>query len=76
MTIRSVQPGVLAALILLGPTASRAEPSFEFSYVDNESGDFAARGWLDPNSSFQRDVGAAAALWGRGSTLTRSSSSR
>ena len=38
--------------------------SFNFSYIDDASGTFASRGWLDPNSLFQRNVRAAANLWG------------
>src|SRR5437762_8558577 len=37
--------------------------SFNFTYVDDASGTFASRGWLDPNSLFQRDIRTAANLW-------------
>jgi hypothetical protein len=38
--------------------------SFNFTYVDDAGGTFASRGWLDPNSIFQRNIRAAADLWG------------
>lgn len=38
---------------------------FVFAYYDNAAGDFAARGWLNPSSDFQRNLQAAAALWAR-----------
>jgi hypothetical protein len=38
--------------------------SFNFTYVDDAAGTFASRGWLDSNSLFQRDIRAAANLWG------------
>jgi hypothetical protein len=38
--------------------------SFSFTYIDDASGTFASRGWLDPNSLFQQDILAAANLWG------------
>jgi hypothetical protein len=37
--------------------------SFNFTYVDDATGTFASRGWLDSNSLFQRDIRAAANLW-------------
>jgi hypothetical protein len=37
--------------------------SFDFSFVDDANGTFASRGWLDPNSLFQRNIRAAADLW-------------
>jgi hypothetical protein len=36
--------------------------SFNFTYIDDASGTFASRGWLDPNSLFQRNIRAAADL--------------
>lgn len=39
------------------------QPSFDISFVDNAEGDFASRGWLDPDSAFQRNVRAAFAIW-------------
>jgi hypothetical protein len=38
--------------------------SFSFTYVDDANATFGSRGWLDPNSLFQRDIRAAANLWG------------
>jgi hypothetical protein len=38
--------------------------AFDFRYIDDSKGTFASRGWLDPNSLFQRNIAAAASLWG------------
>jgi hypothetical protein len=38
--------------------------AFTFTYVDDEIGTFASRGWLDSDSLFQQDIRAAANLWG------------
>ncbi|MGB0210885.1 hypothetical protein [Algiphilus sp.] len=52
------------ALVLL-PAAEALAVDFSFTYVDNDASDFASRGWLDPNSLFQRNIRAAGALWSR-----------
>jgi len=49
--------------LLLAPDATAAL-SFNIRYVDDASETFASRGWLDPNSLFQRNIAAAADLWG------------
>src|SRR4051794_39115938 len=55
----------IAAIVLACACAGHAFGlSFNFTYVDDASGTFASRGWLDPNSLFQRDISAAANLWG------------
>jgi hypothetical protein len=42
-----------------------AQPlAFTSTYIDNSFGDFAARGWLDPSSIFQRNVSVAFDIWG------------
>src|SRR4051812_44936914 len=54
----------LAAIVLFfASPASASALSFSFTYLDDANGTFASRGWLDPNSLFQRDVVAAANLW-------------
>jgi hypothetical protein len=50
-------------IVLLLATESLAGLSFDFRYIDSD-GIFAARGWLDSESLFQRNIAAAAALWG------------
>jgi hypothetical protein len=49
---------------ILLASKSPADLSFDFRYVDDSKGTFASRGWLDPNSLFQRNIAAAASLWG------------
>jgi hypothetical protein len=50
-------------IVLFLAAESLAGLSFDFRYVDSE-GIFASRGWLDSESLFQRNIAAAAALWG------------
>jgi hypothetical protein len=50
-------------IVLVLATESLAGLSFDFRYVDSD-GIFASRGWLDSESPFQRNIAAAAALWG------------
>ena len=38
--------------------------SFDITYIDDANGTFATRGWLESGSLFQRNIRAAAALWG------------
>jgi hypothetical protein len=54
---------VLAVTVLL-PCSAPAALSFDITYVDDAEGTFATRGWLEPNSLFQQNIRAAAALWG------------
>jgi hypothetical protein len=54
--------GLIVAILLA--SESPAGLSFEFRYVDDAQGTFASRGWLNPNSLFQRNIAAAASLWG------------
>lgn len=55
----------IGAMVLACAFAGQALAlSFNFTYVDDASSTFASRGWLDPNSLFQRDIRAAANLWG------------
>jgi hypothetical protein len=55
----------IGAIVLWCVSAGHALAlSFSITYVDDASGTFASRGWLDPNSLFQRDIRAAADLWG------------
>jgi hypothetical protein len=54
--------GLIIAFVLA--SESRAGLSFDFRYIDDSTGTFASRGWLDPNSLFQRNIAAAATLWG------------
>src|SRR3954468_6693785 len=51
-------------LLAIGLAEPALALSFNFTYVDDASGTFASRGWLDPNSLFQRNTRAAAGLWG------------
>jgi hypothetical protein len=51
-------------LLSLAWAGSALGLSFSFTYVDDASGTFASRGWLDPNSLFQQNIRAAADLWG------------
>ena len=51
---------IVIALMLVSPAASLAALSFSFTYVDDASGTFASRGWLDPTSLFQQTINAAA----------------
>ncbi len=53
-----------AAALALASVAPVDALTFNFIYVDNVEGDFASRGWLDSNSSFQRNITAAAEIWG------------
>src|SRR5215213_280857 len=53
----------LALSLALSPQALAAL-SFDITYVDDVSGTFASRGWLAPDSLFQRNIRAAAAQWG------------
>ena len=52
-------------IVLVASTASLAALSFDIRYVDDENGTFATQGWLDANSLFQRNIAAAANLWGQ-----------
>jgi len=45
-------------------TQAMAAPSFTINYVDDASGTFASRGWLDADSLFQQNIRAAAGQWG------------
>jgi hypothetical protein len=55
----------IAAIVLWCAWTSHALAlSFNITHVDDANGTFASRGWLDPNSLFQRDIRAAANLWG------------
>ncbi len=63
MTVYRFYIGVFIALV--AGAQSLAALSFDFRYVDDASGTFASRGWLDPNSLFQRNIAAAANLWGQ-----------
>ncbi len=62
MSIRLGCAALVVAAALGSP--ARAALSFSYTYFDNSAGDFALRGWLDPNSLFQRNIRAAADLWG------------
>src|SRR4051794_19038432 len=53
-----------AIILACGCAGDAIALSFNFAYVDDASGTFASRGWLDPSSLFQRDIRAAANLWG------------
>ena len=63
MTVCHFCVGVLIALV--AGAQSLAALSFDFRYADDPSGTFASRGWLDTNSLFQRNIAAAANLWGQ-----------
>ena len=52
------------AILLLLKGVSLAALSFDITYLDDASGTFATRGWLDPDSLFQQNIRAAAELWG------------
>ena len=53
-----------AAIALMLSGNVLAALSFSITYLDDANGTFAHRGWLDPDSLFQRNIRAAAALWG------------
>src|SRR3954463_14877431 len=56
----------LQILMLLAFAAAARQSfalSFDFTFVDDASGTFASRGWLDADSLFQQDIRAAANLW-------------
>src|SRR5689334_10397440 len=55
---------IAAAVLVCACTGHALALTFSFSYVDDASGTFASRGWLDSNSLFQQDIRAAANLWG------------
>ncbi len=60
----------IAAVCLLGlacacDQAAVAEVSFAINYVDDVAGTFASRGWLNPDSLFQRNIRAALDEYGR-----------
>jgi len=46
-----------------GDLSQSSQLRFDVQYVDNASSDFAARGWLAPESLFRRNVDAALANW-------------
>lgn len=53
--------------LILALTASKsasAALSFDIAYIDDAGGTLASRGWLDPESTFQRNIAAAAKVWG------------
>ncbi len=50
---------------LLLPGVCSAGLSFDYQYIDDPTGGFASRGWLDPNSLFQQNIVAALDEWGR-----------
>ncbi|HEY3392709.1 MAG TPA: hypothetical protein VGK58_08375 [Lacipirellulaceae bacterium] len=54
--------GLIVVFVLA--SESLAGLSFDFRYIDDSTGTFASRGWLDSNSLFQRNIAAAASLWG------------
>jgi hypothetical protein len=55
---------LIAMFALVGTIAADARAlSFNFSFIDDASGTFASRGWLDSNSLFQRNIRTAADLW-------------
>jgi hypothetical protein len=55
----------ILVLLVLGAAARQSIAlSFNITFVDDASGTFASRGWLDPNSLFQQNIRAAANLWG------------
>ena len=51
----------MALLVASSPSASAL--TFQFNYVDSPTGTFASRGWLNPQSLFQRNIRAAADRW-------------
>ncbi len=53
---------VLVAGLLF--SASTWGTEFDVRFVDNDKGEFAAQGWMTPDSAFQRNVQAALRLWG------------
>ena len=55
---------VAAIILALACPARALALSFNFTFIDDTNGTFASRGWLDPASLFQRNIRAAADLWG------------
>jgi hypothetical protein len=57
---------LVSGLIVLALTPHvRGNVSFEFTYVDDAQGTLASRGWLNPDSLFQRNIRAAADSFGQ-----------
>ncbi len=54
-----------AVLIGLVPDKTLARATFRFETVDSVDGRLQRRGWLDPDSLFQRNIRAAADTWGQ-----------
>ncbi len=53
-----------AAIALMLSGNVLAALSFSITYLDDANSTFATRGWLESASPFQRNIRAAAALWG------------
>jgi len=54
----------IIAIVVLGLGSSQSLGlTFSFTYIDDASGTFASRGWLNSNSLFQQNIRAAANLW-------------
>jgi len=51
-------------LIILLLSGSLLAVEFEVEYIDNAAADFSARGWLQPDSLFQRNIKAALDIYG------------
>lgn len=63
--VGTMRKRLLLPVLLAAYAQTATGLDFEFTFVDNPAGDFAARGWLNENSLFQRNVRAAAESWGR-----------
>jgi hypothetical protein len=63
MSIRLIACVAVIGLALVASPAVAAL-SFTYNYVDDAGGTFASRGWLSPDSLFQRNIRAAADTWG------------
>lgn len=61
-----MMPRTRLIVLLLGLLipVSAWSANFNVRFIDNENGEFAAQGWMSPESAFQRNVHAALRLWG------------
>jgi hypothetical protein len=60
--VRFGTPALAVSALLAGATPAPAV-TFNVTYADNTQNDFAARGWLDVDSPFQRNIRAALDIW-------------
>ncbi len=63
--VRRVCLSVLLALTAVWVACGARAVTFDVSFLDNGTGDFASRGWLDSASPFQQNIQAGLDIWGK-----------